>query len=103
MEAKYKLHPQQENAGNGISGPQHFKIFWGGGMPPDPPSCLQLRLITNMRQLEILVTALKSRKVEYTNSFPKWLTEIKVGSVLDHHLEGVDQTGLKSDKLKIHT
>ena len=25
------------NAENSISGPLYFKIFLGGGMPPDPP------------------------------------------------------------------
>ena len=35
--AKHKLHAQWENAGNGISGPQHFKIFgWWGACPQTP-------------------------------------------------------------------
>ena len=64
--AKCKLHPQWENAGNGISGPLHFNIFWGGwggGAFPQNPSSLQLRhsvprpLISYAQQLEILVTA----------------------------------------------
>ena len=36
----------RENAGNAISGPLHFKIFWGGGMPPDPPILAALLLGT---------------------------------------------------------
>ena len=32
-----------ENAYKSISEPLDFKIFWGGGMPPDPPSGLHLQ------------------------------------------------------------
>ena len=61
-----KLHPQPENAGNGISGPLYFKIFCGGGGGGGgaclrPPLACRLGpclLISYPRQLEILVTAL---------------------------------------------